>query len=508
MGFSNIKNLINNIDHIDVAIHATHLNYVNDNNVYYRVEAATDGANTWLYPYSKPQLVHHATLEDAIGRIIKYEVLNTTDDINEPDNVIKLTARITDKSAMEKVLTGIYYTCSVGSSITRLRCSECDQVITEDGLCEHQKGEKLENGNLVYWIIDEITYRENSFVNKPADSYSKIVGIDIGNGFIPYKEFLDHRETIVNELTMEDNLMTLNDAKLSASARKKLPDSAFCGPGKSFPAHDKAHVTAGLNLLNKSNFEDATKLKIKAGLYRKGKQYGITPEKTELENCPNLLIYRIDEQFSDEEVMTIADYFKENIDADLPEVKVPVQEDTASTTTVVTESFDEIKAKSKEDVIAYTEKLITSHNDEISKLNVIIQNFTKEIEDLKTSVTNKDTVLNSKEDELSKLLDDFAKSEEKYRQALVANIIDLKMLHNDEKNEEEIKTKYNKRQIHSLVDTISDLHIEINKNVETPKVENPTLEDNKDKTVPPVETENNSVDPELAPFYQPNWRTE
>jgi len=39
------------------------------------------------------------------------------------------------------------------------------------------------------------------------------------------------------------------EAKLSTAARKSLPDSAFCGPGRSYPAHDAAHVRNGLSRL-------------------------------------------------------------------------------------------------------------------------------------------------------------------------------------------------------------------------------------------------------------------
>lgn len=31
-------------------------------------------------------------------------------------------------------------------------------------------------------------------------------------------------------------------AKLTTAARKKLPDSAFAGPGRSYPVEDKAHA--------------------------------------------------------------------------------------------------------------------------------------------------------------------------------------------------------------------------------------------------------------------------
>lgn len=70
-----------------------------------------------------------------------------------------------------------------------------------------------------------------------------------------------------------DNLT--EDAKLSYQSRKNLPDSAFCGPNRSFPAHDAAHVRNGLARLNQSNLSPSQKAKTLACLRSRAKKYGI-----------------------------------------------------------------------------------------------------------------------------------------------------------------------------------------------------------------------------------------
>ena len=55
-------------------------------------------------------------------------------------------------------------------------------------------------------------------------------------------------------------------ARLSASARKALPGSAFAGPNRSFPVQDKDHAQAAA-MLDK-NASAATKAKIRAALKR------------------------------------------------------------------------------------------------------------------------------------------------------------------------------------------------------------------------------------------------
>ncbi len=41
-------------------------------------------------------------------------------------------------------------------------------------------------------------------------------------------------------------------AKLSTKARKKLPSSAFAGPGRSFPIEDRAHAIAAERLVGRA----------------------------------------------------------------------------------------------------------------------------------------------------------------------------------------------------------------------------------------------------------------
>lgn len=64
------------------------------------------------------------------------------------------------------------------------------------------------------------------------------------------------------------------DKKLSTAARKKLPGKAFCGPGRSFPAHDCAHVRAGFRLLNRAKVSESTRSSIRSCLSRRNKSMG------------------------------------------------------------------------------------------------------------------------------------------------------------------------------------------------------------------------------------------
>lgn len=79
----------------------------------------------------------------------------------------------------------------------------------------------------------------------------------------------------------EGEAVTVEEAKLSYAERKNLPSTAFCGPDRSFPAHDAAHVRNGLARLKNSHFSPAIKARIFACLRRRAKKYGIEVSEAE-----------------------------------------------------------------------------------------------------------------------------------------------------------------------------------------------------------------------------------
>lgn len=85
----------------------------------------------------------------------------------------------------------------------------------------------------------------------------------------------DDSEVPASELYLIDGALPFPEARLTAAQRKRLPDSAFCGPNRSFPAHDKPHVLAGLRLLGRAKLSPAQKARVRACLLRKARQLGM-----------------------------------------------------------------------------------------------------------------------------------------------------------------------------------------------------------------------------------------
>lgn len=66
----------------------------------------------------------------------------------------------------------------------------------------------------------------------------------------------------------------LQDAKLSTEQRKKLKSSTFCGPDRSFPVPDCAHVTAARRLIGRAKLSDAQKARVLSCVNGKAKKLG------------------------------------------------------------------------------------------------------------------------------------------------------------------------------------------------------------------------------------------
>lgn len=74
---------------------------------------------------------------------------------------------------------------------------------------------------------------------------------------------------------MAEDDESFKDAKLSTKKRKKLKGSTFCGPDRSFPVPDCAHVTAARRLIGRAKGLSASqKARILACVSRKAKSLG------------------------------------------------------------------------------------------------------------------------------------------------------------------------------------------------------------------------------------------
>ena len=104
-------------------VDATHSGTLINNRIY-PPESMRKGVRSWTAPYKKPVLVNHDDSQDPVGRVIAAKYLKTDLGISEKDykpilresegyGYMRLTVKVTDPEAIQKVLDGRYDTVSV-----------------------------------------------------------------------------------------------------------------------------------------------------------------------------------------------------------------------------------------------------------------------------------------------------------------------------------------------------------------------------------------------------------
>jgi len=254
-----------------ITLAATHAGRVTRNYGFYLPEKMREGAQTLLKPFSKPILTHHNEHADPIGRIVNatyvdtshsltrdglisnlvkklndsntpfYHLLNIADDLIESDiltnpdftglGYLLVTAEITDKEAIDKILDKRYLTVSTGASSDKAICSICKTDWVESGRCEHLPG-KYYDDKLCVMITGSLIYDEISFVNAPADSLARVIGI-ANDGNVQDSVIAEQYENVVEvnaSFTFQDSTDMTGGHNMNRveEAWKKALEIALC----------------------------------------------------------------------------------------------------------------------------------------------------------------------------------------------------------------------------------------------------------------------------------------
>lgn len=128
------------------------------------------------------------------------------------------------------------------------------------------------------------------YMDEEAFAYAHVLKSLIDENILDYT--LMEKEDGLSTEDITALIKELEDAKLSTKQRKSLKTGSFCGPKRSFPANDCAHVRAGFRLLSRASVSSETKARIRACLSRKNASMdcGVKPKdmatKTEPEKAP------------------------------------------------------------------------------------------------------------------------------------------------------------------------------------------------------------------------------
>jgi hypothetical protein len=155
---------------------------------------------SWTIPYQKPVLWNHESgggmfAQGAckpFGRVIKAKYSESTaeavasvlpEDSKFGTGASIVTASIRSPEAIQNIISEIFVTTSIGSSIETAFCNVCGANIKESD-CGHQRGVVYERTGeeagkktkvCCGWIMNGLVHDEISYVNVPSDTRSRII---------------------------------------------------------------------------------------------------------------------------------------------------------------------------------------------------------------------------------------------------------------------------------------------------------------------------------------------
>jgi hypothetical protein len=138
---------------------------------------------SWVEPYPKPIILNHDLSTEPIGRVIAARM----DKESDGSSFVRLQVAITDPVAAQKVLDKRYLTGSVGGRASKAVCSISGEDLaqeTESGrprMPKFRRG-KVYKGKLAYIDMQDISFKEYSFVNQPADQKSGVRSTTLNDG--------------------------------------------------------------------------------------------------------------------------------------------------------------------------------------------------------------------------------------------------------------------------------------------------------------------------------------
>lgn len=254
--FFETKDAESNTGHSIVAlINATHSGLITGNSGLYLPDKMRKGIESFTYPYKKPWLWSHDDEKPPIGRVLRASYVSLLDkwvgdknvtaldsgtlsraqevaairrlmpQLMDKDNpgmgYAQLLVKITDPGAIAAVLDGRYQSVSTRQSSDSAACSLCGQEWSNPkNDCEHFPGQKDSKGNRCFAITGNLTYREGSFVNIPADQWAQIIRV-----VDDADETLD-QITVMSEDEIENRSIDLDLFKINSDHKLDLIGSS------------------------------------------------------------------------------------------------------------------------------------------------------------------------------------------------------------------------------------------------------------------------------------------
>ena len=191
----------------------------------YSAEELEKALQSWVDPYPKPIILNHDLNTEAIGRVMAAKM----DKEEDGSSFVRLQIAITDPVAAQKVLDKRYLTGSVGGRAGKAVCSVSgDDLAAEDAsgrpkLAKYKRG-KVYKGKLAYVEMQDISFKEYSFVNQPADQKSGVRALKPvdGQSEVPSSEgWVARSNAFVLSMDNEDIFSIAENKSIFSEMKKK-----------------------------------------------------------------------------------------------------------------------------------------------------------------------------------------------------------------------------------------------------------------------------------------------
>ncbi len=207
-------------DSLMTEIEGIHANVLTVNDTMYSPECLKKSLPYWTNPYERPVIMHHNEDDGQIvGRVKSVEMINSKRSKTE---AIKFTCNIGDEAGIKGVQNGTLSTVSIGAMAFDVRCSICNTNLAECD-CGHKKG-MIYEGELCYWIIEDMIPKEISYVIVPSDKYALTM-----RAYAPGKKDIKESVGVKKKMSVCDEII------------KNLTESVVEQEDK-LPLQEKVHV--------------------------------------------------------------------------------------------------------------------------------------------------------------------------------------------------------------------------------------------------------------------------
>lgn len=250
-----------------------------------------------------------------------------------------------------------------------------DQTQDEDDeIIEIEDGAEVPEG---YELMeDEVEEDDGTFNDSVTEDVDKF-----------YDDFVS---PLIDELGLED------DVKLSADVRKELKASDFCGPNRSFPIVDCAHVTVARELLDR--YTGDSKSKIKAAIERKARKLGCDKK----QDATSVVTFAIEENEYAVSDLTALDKVLSSLGKDTVVEHKDAVFDVAKVFGITEEAFEEALGKDT----------VVLGSGETQDLDAAVDTY------------EQDAAIKFNESEIDKFVQDLANlADDSFRQTLVDSLI-------------------------------------------------------------------------------------